>query len=263
NMVTTVRAVLIVTAIIPLVICLLRLYVRWFVVQWFGWDDVFVIPALVCVLGWHAVAIVETFYGLGRHMWDIPPASLRLWYKEFFVLQVIYLSVSSLMKTSVILFLMRIFAEVRNVNVVCKGLVVFLVAFTIAGTLVITFQCKPIRAAYTPGLSGSKCFTPNTLFGIFLFQAVTMFVTDVIILILPMPHLVKLKLPFKKRIGVIILFSLGFIATIAALVRFSTLAFFKGKIDYTYTSSISHIWMGIEFSIGLTTASLPSLRPII
>ncbi|KAF2188868.1 hypothetical protein K469DRAFT_72342 [Zopfia rhizophila CBS 207.26] len=96
-----------------------------------------------------------------------------------------------------------------------------------------------------------------------MFQAVTMFVTDVIIIVMPMPMLWKLKMPVRKRIAMMILFSLGFVATIAALVRFSALAFFKGATDYTYTSSQAYIWMGVEFSFGLTTGSLSSLRPII
>lgn len=65
------------------------------------------------------------------------------------------------------------------------------------------------RAAYTAGIPGAKCLSPNALFGIFMFQAVTMFVTDVVIIVLPMRNLWNLKLPLKKRIAVMFLFSLG------------------------------------------------------
>ncbi|KAF2188867.1 hypothetical protein K469DRAFT_765977 [Zopfia rhizophila CBS 207.26] len=138
NMVTTIRGALSATGIIPLVVCLLRLYIRWFIVQSFGWDDVLVIPALIGVLGWHAFAITQTFHGLGRHMWDIDSAALRVWLKDFYITQCTYLTVSLLVKASVILFLMRIFPQ-RKFHAACKAVIAFLIAFTISGTLVITF----------------------------------------------------------------------------------------------------------------------------
>ncbi|KAH7346039.1 hypothetical protein BKA66DRAFT_478287 [Pyrenochaeta sp. MPI-SDFR-AT-0127] len=265
NMVAVIRGVLATMTIIPLVICLLRLYIRWFIVQSFGWDDIFVIPALMGVVGWHVFAITQASHGLGMHVWDLEPATLRVWLKDFYITQCIYLTVPLFVKISVILFLMRIFPQTcqRKLHVACKGLIVFLIAFTISGTLVLTFQCQPVRAAYTPGLAGSKCLSPDALFGLFMFQGVTMFVTDVVIIAMPMPILWKLKLPVKKRIAVIFLFSLGFVATIASLVRFSTLAFVKNGTDFTYTSSQAYIWLSIELSLGLVTGSLSSLRPII
>jgi hypothetical protein len=35
----------------------------------------------MAVLGWHAFAIIQTFHGLGKHMWDVDPASLSVWFK--------------------------------------------------------------------------------------------------------------------------------------------------------------------------------------
>ncbi|KAH7049470.1 hypothetical protein B0J12DRAFT_719378 [Macrophomina phaseolina] len=262
NMVVTVRVVLFAMAITTLVVCLLRLYVRYFIIRSVGLDDIFVIFALIGFLSWHAIAIAQTFCALGRHIWDVSPADLSLWLKEFYVTECIYLTVASILKTSIILLMMRLFPA-RRLLVVSKCLMAFLVAFTISGTFVLAFQCRPIQAAYIPNLPGAKCISPDAMFGIFMFQAVTMFLTDVVIIAMPMPIIWKLNMPVRRRIVVMALFSLGFIATIAALVRFSTLAFVKGGIDVTYTSSNAYIWMSVEYSLGFSAGSLSSLRPMI
>lgn len=42
-----------------------------------------------------------------------------------------------------------------------------------------------------------------------MFQAVTMFLTDVVIIAMPMPIIWKLNMPVRRRIVVMALFSLG------------------------------------------------------
>jgi hypothetical protein len=50
---------------------------------------------------------------------------------------------------------------------------------------------------------------------------------------LPMPAIWGLQMALKKRLLVLFMFSFGFIACIAALVRFSTLAYTKDSTDMT------------------------------
>jgi hypothetical protein len=108
------------------------------------------------------------------------------------------------------------------------------------------------RAAYTPGLPGSKCFSPNTLFGIFMFQAVTMFVTDVIILVIPMPILWRLKMRLKKRIGVMVLFGLG------TLIIKRYLASLKILMQLNFQASLQQLQLLFAFPLSLSSKMEPT-----
>ncbi|KKK16667.1 hypothetical protein AOCH_001585 [Aspergillus ochraceoroseus] len=118
-------------------------------------------------------------------------------------------------------------------------------------------------AAYDLTITNGKCYSQFKLFQIVLYQAVLIFVGDLIILVAPMPILCRLNMPMRKIVALMIIFGSGIIACIAPIVRFSTLDYLrKGTTDLTYESSSSLYWMTIEFNLALVAGSLSSLRPL-
>ncbi|EKG18705.1 hypothetical protein MPH_04051 [Macrophomina phaseolina MS6] len=90
-----------------------------------------------------------------------------------------------------------------------------------------------------------------------------MFLTDLAILVLPMPLLWKLNMKTGKKIAMVLIFGSGLIACISPMVRFSTLHYVTtGSFDITYSSTTSLYWMSIEFNLGLVAGSLSSLRAL-
>lgn len=143
---------------------------------------------------------------------------------------------------------MRIFPQ-RYVQRTGYAIIVFIVAFTVSGELILAFQCKPVRAFWDKTIITAQCFSNDTLFAITMYQGVLMFVCDIVIIVLPMPAIWRLQMALKKRLLVLFLFSFGVIACIAALVRFSTLVYTKDTTDMTCISSVSP-----SPSIAITTA---------
>ncbi|KAI5853304.1 hypothetical protein BZA05DRAFT_444329 [Tricharina praecox] len=237
------------------VICSMRLVVRYFVVHRFGIDDVMIMNSLFA-----ALTIATTYHGVGEHLWNVSSRTLQTLFKIYFAALCSYLYVALSVKISLLVFLMRHFPD-AIIQKTGRGLVVFLVVFTITGQLPLTFQCSPVRAMWEP-VEGARCLGKNTLFAITVYQAVVMFVTDAIILVLPLRPLWRLKVPLRERIPLIGLFGLGTIACAASLIRFTTLAYTKDEVDFTYSVAKSGIWMNVEFSFALMAGSLPSLRVI-
>lgn len=197
-----------------------------------------------------------------------------------------YLVVAFAVKVSLVTFIMRVFPQ----DYVRKGglaLIGFMTLFTISGELALAFQCKPVRAFWDKTITTATCFSTDTMFGITMYQGVVMFVCDVIIVGLPILPIWGLQMPVKRRLSVVFLFSFGILASAAALVRFSTLAYTKDSVDITctYSHSLPHlpcmpvidpddpifdtdsastslIWMEIEFNIGLLAGSLSSVRQL-
>ncbi|KAL4811646.1 hypothetical protein BDW67DRAFT_171532 [Aspergillus spinulosporus] len=242
SMVDAVRGVTLAMAILCTLVCSLRLYMRRFVVKSFGLDDYLVIVSLILCSGFSALSYTITYYGLGVHQEDvIERGDLVVWLKIYYAALCSYLIVAAAVKLSLVTFIMRIFPQ-PYVQRVGYGIILFIAAFTISGELTLALQCKPVRAFWDKTILTAKCFSSDTLFAITMYQGVLMFICDVVIIVLPMPAIWKLQMTLKKRLLVLFLFSFGFIACVAALVRFSTLVYTKDTTDMTcacYLSTVS------------------------
>lgn len=78
------------------------------------------------------------------------------------------------------------------------------------------WQCPSIsinwqycRAAYDLTITNPKCYSQFKLFQIVLYQAVLIFVCDVIILLAPMPILCQLNMPTRKTVALMAIFGTG------------------------------------------------------
>ncbi|KGO78276.1 hypothetical protein PITC_058790 [Penicillium italicum] len=172
----------------------------------------------------------------------------------YYVAMCLYLYASLSVKISLLIFLRRIFV---------KSLTAIHPLLAWMNWLTLAFQCDPARAAYDLTITNPSCYSQYKLFQIVLYQAVLIFVCDVIILIAPLVILCGLNLPTRKILALIVIFGSGVIACISPVVRFSTLDYLRnGTSDLTYGSSSSLYWMAIEFNLGLIAGSLSSLRPL-
>lgn len=69
------------------------------------------------------------------------------------------------------------------------------------------FACKPIAASWDPLLLPTAvCLNRG---GIYIAQAVIGIVTDVLLLALPIPTVLKLQMPNKQKIGLVGIFGVG------------------------------------------------------
>ena len=113
---------------------------------------------------------------------------------------------------------------------------------------------------------------------------------DIIILLLPIPQLVKLKMNMRKKLNVLFMFSLGsmyvtlprshvflhvaatlpvyyiadkdFSACVTSMVRLKYLAEFAKTTDASYDNTIPVLWSILEISIAIICACLPALRAL-
>ncbi|KAL4886767.1 hypothetical protein BJY04DRAFT_213521 [Aspergillus karnatakaensis] len=258
RMTIVVRAVVLLLAISTTLVCGLRLYLRKFILQRFGLDDWLVILALIGVNGFSALAYTCSYYGLGADTEDVSADDLATWFKIYFGAECTYLAVGAAVKISLTVFIMRLFPT-QFVRISGIAIMIFIGAFTISMTLALTLKCKPVRASWDKSILDARCWDSGTNFAVLMTQGVIMFVLDVVILALPIRPIWKLQMPVKKRLMILGLFALGFIACIAALVRFSTLAYAKDETNFTSSAATSLIWMEVEFNLALMSGSLSSL----
>jgi hypothetical protein len=103
-------------------------------------------------------------------------------------------------------------------------------------------------------------FKLQTLTSISWSNAISNLITDLTIFILPMPVIFKLNMSTGSRVGLVILFSLGFFICLTTALRMATLPLTLNTKHPTYESAPTNIWSFIEAAVGVICACLISLR---
>ncbi|KAL1880545.1 hypothetical protein VTK73DRAFT_5558 [Phialemonium thermophilum] len=258
---------IIATGSLALVVSGARLYTRKFILDAFALDDWATLIALIVVTVFNGIGIGVTANGAGKHINHVSQEDLQRWFLLYYVCICIYLLISFCVKSSLLLFQLRLF-PVPYVQWAAKGLLAFMVLFTVSGTFVAAFQCTPPKYAFDlPFLMSPEraqhCFKPMVAYAVFLYQAVLLFAVDIVILLLPLPALWSLKLTRGKGVVLLLIFGSGLVACIAPALRFQSLNFYKtGSTDTTFVAASSLYWMAIEYNLGLVAGSLACLQPL-
>jgi hypothetical protein len=175
-------------------------------------------------------------------------------------------------KTSILIFYLRMS---RNTQLLLRiASYVTLAVVNIAGgvlTFLNAFQCNPAGAAYEIADSKSKCMSIVTLY---LCSAPVNIITDLAILVLPIPVLTGMRLPQRQKTILVLTFALGIFVTIVDVVRIyylqqASLDQFHSHrqlgtgSDFAWTASIAFMWSAVEVNISIICACIPTLKPLI
>ncbi|KAL3482779.1 hypothetical protein BJX62DRAFT_221192 [Aspergillus germanicus] len=258
----------------------LRLWVRLHLKNSAGWDDwimLSVLPFMVCST---AVAILGTRYGWGYHIWDSKPGWRKPALMTSYFSQICLTTIMTLVKLSLLASYLRFLTIplYRHLNwgmitlvaswgigrnsygfqhselLTSPSMVAFLVASLTA--------CRPLRAYWDTELTPeADCIDDQARTLAF---TISNLVTDVMILILPIPTFWKLKLPIRERLALTGLMSLGLLACAASAVRL----YYAHRIYHvTYDSSWEgytlSLWILVETNLAVICASIPTLRPLV
>ena len=182
-----------------------------------------------------------------------------------------------LTKTSIIAFFLTL-ADDQPLFKWCNWLTLAVVNIAgIALTLLNIFQCKPVSAVFLyPTPQNANCIDIVTLY---LSSAPVNILTDLAILVLPMPILTGMRLPKKQKIILVVTFSFGLFVTVVDIVRIAylenaalsrlRLVGTKGgnsriveEDDFPWYASLSFMWSAVEVNVGIVCACVPSLKPL-
>ncbi|KAI1337819.1 hypothetical protein F5Y15DRAFT_145016 [Xylariaceae sp. FL0016] len=228
----------------------------------FGWDDGLVSIAMTFSLVETAASymFIKTNF-IGIHWDEIPPHDPipgQIWN---YAVQILYNPILALVKTSILLFLLRLFGQKPGVRRFIVWLNTANIANMIAVFFAIVFQCIPIEKSWDPLVEGTcidrrVLFTASSAFNI---------LTDLLVLGLPLRIFVDLKIPRRTKIALMVVFLLGFLVTITSIVRMVLLiqGLFMLPTATSPDANIGFVTSAIETNLVLITASAPALRPLL
>lgn len=158
----------------------------------------------------------------------------------FYVAELFYILSNSLTKLSLLLFFLRIFPNrAFRFQVQIVGLFVITTGVAIFFSLI--FQCSPIQGYWEnwelPASQQTKCLDQYAVLyagsGLSIFQ-------NILILVLPISTLWKLELSARRKVNVLLMFSVGSGVIVFSFLRLPSLARLRGSTDPSCKSCTTH-----------------------
>ncbi|KAJ5494711.1 hypothetical protein N7463_010798 [Penicillium fimorum] len=193
-------------------------------------------------------------YGFGLHIWCIEVPNMIL-----FAYLIVYLVELLLIKFSILMFYRRIFGMnwmIWTTFLICYG-------WCIGSMVAALCACDPISYFWneiTDPTSGSYRYN---FYYYYIGNAAANVLTDVLILLVPMPIVWKLQMRTTQKIGVCAVLLLGGFVCVASGIRIHYLTYLDGNIDITWALGSVSVWSTIEPCVGIICACLPVLQPFV
>ena len=152
----------------------------------------------------HCLAHLEDSW-VGRHAVLAKPEQLVLWAKRAKITEYAYHFAVMLSKLCILCLYLRIFTT-RTYRRITKGLAAVLIVFCFACVLVTSLSCRPFAYIWDNTIEGGYCID---LLAFFRSVSIPNLVTDLIILVLPLPVIWKLHVTFAQKVGLTFTFLTG------------------------------------------------------
>lgn len=200
-------AIILFFPLLAFIIVSLRVYSRLKTKQ-FGVDDALIVVAMI-----FSIAETATMYMcmktnfIGIHIWDVPATydveTAAVWN---FAVQVLYNPILALVKTSMLLFLLKLGSQKPGVRWCIHSLNALNLSLMVAIFVVVIFECSPVAFSWDKTIPGGHCIDEATF--LIATSALTIF-TDILSLALPFWVFLDLKMPMRVKIALLFVFLLG------------------------------------------------------
>jgi hypothetical protein len=148
--------------------------------------------------------------GLGKNTWEVPFVNITKILAAFFANEVLYVIHISLTKLSVCFFFLRIFDASPVFRRSVYPVIVLNVVIMVLFVLIIVFQCNPIHLAWT-GWAKEEPGSCLDIYKLVLGNGIVNLAMDAVIIGLPIYETTKLQLSMSRKLGVVLMFAMGFV----------------------------------------------------
>ncbi|KAK7741196.1 hypothetical protein SLS63_000749 [Diaporthe eres] len=176
--------------------------------------------------------------------------SLLTWLSE-----ILYMVALGLTKVAMLMLYLKVFPS-QNFQRVCFVMVGICLLYIPATALATAFNCTPVSYNWTgwTGQTEGHCFSFNTFAWA---QSSINIVLDLIIILLPIPQLWRLNMGRKKRIQLVLMFSVGLFITVVSIVRLTAL------VNFATTTNATSYWSVLEIYVSIICCCLPAVRSLL
>lgn len=204
NRQTEIIAIVAAMTVISTLAVILRLIARRISAAGYGADDFLIVIALFLTYALDANEIVALRFGFGKHQLSLPLHHIEMFLLNDWTVQMVFATAISTTRFSLLFFYHRFF-PVRRFNIFAIITGCILIGWWISFCFVVIFSCYPVKSYWDKSIPG-HCLNEHTLsWGL----TGSELVANIIMVILPIPWLWHLRLPWSKKLALIGLFMLG------------------------------------------------------
>lgn len=148
------------------------------------------------------------FGGVGRHeeyLLQVDPAAVKFFGKILLPIAIFYLISVILPRLAILNMYRSIFTNQKAVQIVIHIVTTLIIANCIGSLIAGLFSCIPLEYLWDKSLNG-HCFNINAWYR---YVRLINVLTDVVILVLPLPHVMRLQGSIQVKIGLFVTFLMG------------------------------------------------------
>ncbi|GAO15267.1 hypothetical protein UVI_02040920 [Ustilaginoidea virens] len=203
-------------------------------------------------------------HGLGKDMWGVPQPDLETFGLFFLITVFLYIILMCLIKLTLCFFYLNIFSG-KSIRNLLWATVAFHVLTSVIFIMLNLIAFDPISTYWKRyDWTEERSFQQRCSFiAPGYANAVTSVVSDFWLLAIPLSQVQKLKLHWKKKVGVSFMFLTGACVTVISLLRLKSVHHYENSTNPTWYEWDLAMWSTLEITIGLTCTSLPTVRLIL
>ncbi|MCJ1459210.1 hypothetical protein MMC28_009587 [Mycoblastus sanguinarius] len=207
------------------------------------------------------VSIWEIHMGLGLS--NLSVEIFESFLKGLFIGEFCWAASIFTVKYSILAFYWRLFSKLKGARIAIRVLLAVVTCWAIAAVLITAFQCRPVAAFWDISLRHDA--TCQNSFWSYLISSLVHVITDLAILVLPIPLIWKLQMNRSQKLLLSAIFALGGLAAIISIVRLVYVSRLESWKPETLTEILSEtfVWSSIEVDAAVFCSCLPSLRPLL
>ncbi|RDI88115.1 hypothetical protein Vi05172_g1899 [Venturia inaequalis] len=233
--------------VLALMFLIQRLYTKIRLMKQFQIDDVFVIVAWALSVGTQACLVAGFVTNcIGVHAWEISLEHYGFYSRLILAAPLVYAPCCALTKITLCIFYSRLSPNVMFQWAVWGTIFACTGAYT-GIFFSIIFACKPLAASWDPTLLPTAiCVNRGA---IYIATAVMGIVTDVVLIVIPIPTIWGLQMPTKQKIGLTAIFAVGSITMVTSIIRLIVLLPSLTNMDQTWVIAEGSLWIIVEANL--------------
>ncbi|RAL14059.1 PTH11-like integral membrane protein [Aspergillus homomorphus CBS 101889] len=236
----------------------MRMYARVGLMKLKGREDYMILISLVLSCTYLGLVGAEVHFGLGRHSSALPDHVLKDQLKRLWASIPFYNASLVFTKFSILFQYLRIFPD-RRFRLACYVVLGIVAAYGTWAVVSGFLNCVPVARFWDRTVSG-YCLSFEA---VWFFNASMNIVTDVTLLVMPMPLLSRLQLPRAQKFALMGVFAIGGLVVITSILRLSSLHAVSLSKDTSWSNVGAAYWTAAECNVAIICACLPFLRPLV